>query len=427
MITKGEKIKAGIALTKLKRQTQQCKVIELKVDESHLNRQQREALRMLFVEGKWCWNHLLNQPDIFDFDYRQLEIVQAFDKDKNLVQHPVLHLSAKNRQDILYQMRNAIKALSAVKKKTHKKVGRLKFKAEYNTIELSQYGTTHKVTGKNTVKINGIKRHIKVRGLDQLNPKMEIANAKLCRRASGIFLILTTYQTKNMTGFDNNPKPNGGLDFGISRNLTTSDGATYNVSVPEDKRLRRLQRQMSRRSQKGSKNRYKLRWQIRKCYERLGNQKKDKANKLIHELLTKYNRIYFQDENLAGWHSSRFGRQVQHSCLGTIKRKLKEATGRTWMVDKFFPSTKFCYQCGEMNEIPLEQRVYSCKCGLTEDRDIKAAKTILYIGLQKENHKFVPTERREIKPAENVTSTIHRPTDSKLRSTKQEAPHFNEG
>ncbi len=81
MTTKNEQIKATMAQTKIKRQTQVCKVFEVKIDESHLNKQQREALRMMFVEGKWCWNHLLNQPDVFKFDYKQLETVQAFDKD----------------------------------------------------------------------------------------------------------------------------------------------------------------------------------------------------------------------------------------------------------------------------------------------------------------------------------------------------------
>jgi hypothetical protein len=31
-----------------------------------------------------------------------------------------------------------------------------------------------------------------------------------------------------------------------------------------------------------------------------------------------------QDENLRGWHSGLFGKQVQHSCMGLIKAKLKD-------------------------------------------------------------------------------------------------------
>lgn len=426
MTTKNEQIKATLAETRLKRQTQVCKVFELKIDESRLNKVQREALKMMFIEGKWCWNHLLNQANIFDYDYKLLEKVQARDKNGKPVEHEIKHLTAKNRQNILYQMHSAIRSLGAIKRKTKKRVGRLRFKSEYNTIELSQYGITHKITGKNTVKINGIKKHIKVRGLDQITTSMEIANAKLCKRASGYFIVLTTYQSKSLSGLNNKPKSNVGLDFGISRNIMTSDGKVYNVSIPEDEQLKRLQRQLHRRSQKGSKNRYKLRLKIRKHYEHISNQKKDKANKIIHELLTMYAKVYFQDENLRGWHSGKFGRQVQRSCLGVVKRKLKEQIHRTWMLDRFFPSTQLCYQCLQMNEMPLEKRVYTCKCGLTEDRDLKAAKTILYIGMQKEGNLFVPTERRDIKPAESPVST-NQTSVSKLDSVKQEAPHFSEG
>ena len=37
-------------------------------------------------------------------------------------------------------------------------------------------------------------------------------------------------------------------------------------------------------------------------YEKLNNRKKDKANKLIHYLCTKYSTIYMQDELVGLWH-----------------------------------------------------------------------------------------------------------------------------
>lgn len=42
-----------------------------------------------------------------------------------------------------------------------------------------------------------------------------------------------------------------------------------------------------------------------------------------------------------------------------------------------------CYECGKINKINLNERIYKCSCGLEEDRDIKAAKTIMYVGLNK--------------------------------------------
>ena len=52
MTTKNEQIKATMAQTKIKRQTQVRKVFEVKIDESHLNKDQQDSLKMMFVEGK---------------------------------------------------------------------------------------------------------------------------------------------------------------------------------------------------------------------------------------------------------------------------------------------------------------------------------------------------------------------------------------
>lgn len=63
---KKDKIKATLQETKLRRQLQICKVIELKLDLSHLNKEEKEKLKMYFVEAKWLYNHILNQEDVFN-------------------------------------------------------------------------------------------------------------------------------------------------------------------------------------------------------------------------------------------------------------------------------------------------------------------------------------------------------------------------
>ena len=81
-------------------------------------------------------------------------------------------------------------------------------------------------------------------------------------------------------------KTNGkeiGLDFGIKTNITTSEGEKLDVTVRESDRLKRLQKQMSRRV-KGSNNCYKTVKLIQREYQKLSNRKQDKANKLVHRL-----------------------------------------------------------------------------------------------------------------------------------------------
>ena len=47
------------------------------------------------------------------------------------------------------------------------------------------------------------------------------------------------------------------------------------------------------------------------------------------------------------------------------------------IVDRWFPSSKTCSVCGNIQNMPLKERVYRCQnCGHKEDRDLNAAKNI---------------------------------------------------
>ncbi|RIV16378.1 transposase, partial [Alicyclobacillaceae bacterium I2511] len=72
---------------------------------------------------------------------------------------------------------------------------------------------------------------------------------------------------------------------------------------------------------------------------------------------------------------------------GELVRQLEyKATwyGRTVVkIDKFYPSSKRCYDCGHIvSKMPLHIRKWTCpNCGETHDRDINAAQNILAAGL----------------------------------------------
>ena len=50
-------------------------------------------------------------------------------------------------------------------------------------------------------------------------------------------------------------------------------------------------------------------------------------------------------------------------------------------IDRWFPSSKTCSDCGKQHDMPLHRRVFKCECGLTLDRDVNAAINILGQGL----------------------------------------------
>ena len=55
------KIRASKQATALRHSSMDMKVYELKIVERRLNRQQKEALDLLFLEGKWLYNHILSE------------------------------------------------------------------------------------------------------------------------------------------------------------------------------------------------------------------------------------------------------------------------------------------------------------------------------------------------------------------------------
>ena len=244
------------------------------------------------------------------------------------------------------------------------------------------------------VKIQGISGKILVRTGNQLQNVDELANANLVKKADGYYLKVTCFINKE--NFHEQPK-NGkeiGLDLGIKTSITTSEGEKINVTIGESDRLKKLQKEMFRRV-KGSNNRFKTINRIQREYLKLSNKKQDKANKIVHKLKA-YSTIVIQDEQIANWHKGWFGKQVQHSCLGLIKAKLK-ALPQTIILDKWIPTTKWCPICHRKHDVSLDERTYVCECGYAEDRDVHSAKNMLAIkDLVFKSQNFVPTEHREV-------------------------------
>ena len=145
-----------------------------------------------------------------------------------------------------------------------------------------------------------------VRTGGQLQNIDEFANANLIRKPDGYYLKVTCYISRE--NFKEKPKNRKeiGLDFGIKTNITTSEGEKLDVQVEESDRLKRLQREMSRRVE-GSNNRHKTVKLIQRECQKLSNRKEDKVNKIVGKL-KHYECIVMQDEQICSWHKGLFGK-----------------------------------------------------------------------------------------------------------------------
>ena len=420
------RIRASMSATKARRQTQICRVFELKISVRHNPKETFQKLSQCFKEAKWVINDMLSlskdNPDnsMFDYKYTEHKNVVHYDKDKNPLTDTLTLPSVFHRATVAQKKTDIVSLAKA--KKTGRKVGALKFKSEVNCIPIIT-GYTQILDGCR-ITIPGF-RKLRVHGIDQLHgfEKFEIADAKLIRKASGYYVkisVMLPKERRNPTG------RNAGLDFGIKDSITTSYGDKYKCNVRESDRLKFLSRKLNKRGkkkhEKGSRQYYRCRRQLKREYEHLANRRKDACNKIYHKLVTDYDVIYFQDEQIANWHKGLFGKQVQSSCLGSLKQRLKslQDSGRSFMISKWEPTTKLCPQCGARNVLSLDDRIYKCDCGYEMDRDIHSARLVLMIGsskraecLEQASPERLPLlqENHQIAPAASMTY------DGKTRSS----------
>ena len=185
-----------------------------------------------------------------------------------------------------------------------------------------------------------------------------------------------------------------GVDLGLKDLAICSNGTVYkNINKTyavrkKEKRLKKLQRQVSRKYEQNKKgkeyvktrNIIKLENQIQQVHRRLANIRNNYLHQTTTSIVkTKPYRVVIEDLNVKGMMKNKhlsdairkqgfyeFRRQLEYKC---------KFRGIEFVVaDRFYPSSKTCSQCGEINkELKLKDRVYSCSCGLSIDRDLNAS------------------------------------------------------
>ena len=154
------------------------------------------------------------------------------------------------------------------------------------------------------------------------------------------------------------------------------------------KKLAKEQRKLSR-CVKGSNNRNKQRLKVARFHERIANQRKDFLHKKSRELVNNYDAIVVEDLNMKAMSQClNLGKSIADNAWGIfttlLKYKLENEGKLLIKIDKWFPSSQKCNECGEINkELQLSDREWICKsCGCIIDRDYNAAKNIRDEGLR---------------------------------------------
>lgn len=179
-----------------------------------------------------------------------------------------------------------------------------------------------------------------------------------------------------------------GIDLGLKDLIITSEGETFeNKKYLQNSyyKLRNLHRKFSK-AKTGGSNREKLRIKIAKLNGRIRNQKEHYYHQITNQLLRENQTIYVESlaiRNMVRNHS--LAKSVNDASwgllTGMLEYKAKWYSREVVKIDRWFPSSKTCSNCGIIREdLKLTERIYSCSCGLVMDRDINAAANILQEG-----------------------------------------------
>ena len=185
-----------------------------------------------------------------------------------------------------------------------------------------------------------------------------------------------------------------GIDLGLKEFAVFSNGTVYpNINKGKrvrklEKKLKRQQRQLSRKRENlknggtsCKKNIGKQKEKIQRTYQRLNSIRTDYVNKAVAGTVkTKPSHIVIEDLNVSGMMKNRplskaIAGQKFYEFRSKLAAKCKENGIELRIADRFYPSSKTCHACGNINHgLKLSERVYRCAaCGYEADRDFNAS------------------------------------------------------
>jgi putative transposase len=178
-----------------------------------------------------------------------------------------------------------------------------------------------------------------------------------------------------------------GIDVGIEKLLTTSDGEYLPNLRPYEralKKVRHLHRELSRKKFL-SKNWFKAKRRLARAYEHLANLRRDLYMKVGEYLAMKYDVVVMEDidvEKLVGKSYRKLRMRLYDAAFGELKRIIKyqvEKYGKRFVLVDPANSSRECARCGFIVEdLKLDDRVFVCPvCGWVVDRDFNAALNVL--------------------------------------------------
>ena len=405
-VEKNRRIRESLQTTRERRQAQRPITVLCKLQ--NLSKRKISMLRRAFLEAKWLWNWLVEDPGRLKLELNKVEEVWVRAGERTECRSLEI-LGSQTKQAIGAKAAEAFRSVAALRQNGHR-AGRVGFKRFFSCIPFKQPGKDFEIRG-NRVRLQNL-GWFRVLGTHQIPENAEIAKAELLWKPSGFYIAVTAYIPKDtspprrdrkgrirLPRAERFGKPTA-VDLGVHDQVALPNGLKVRWEVPESPRLKRLQRRLARKK-KGSRNRQRTLQLLRREHERVTNRRRECINRMFG-FLRLYEAVTFHDDHIAAWQRV-FGGRIQHSSPGALRRRMR-AILPTLEVGCREPTTKTCAECGSVQEMALGERIFRCReCGWETDRDTNAALNILRIGLGLRNGHTdgaVPPDWRELTPPE---------------------------
>ena len=351
------------------------------------NNEQKNLIDKHIVGARYVYNYFLNyakENNIYDIDVWKKELQTLISKDdKN-------ELSCCDYYLLVYQL-YCLKTtfdnyFKGIIEEPH-------FKNKSAII------SAFKIQSKNQiVKVENNKLYIELLGYIKAKFSKDISNNKIYsvvvkRSSNDIYEASILYEA--FVPFLKKTYRKVGIDLGVRKFITTSDKEFTipmdNLNMIEEK-IKTLQKLLSKK-EKESNNWFRLKDKINKLYLHRSNYIKDTLNKATTQLVRQYDVIFMENlsihELVKQQEKKYVRRKIMEASLNTIREmltyKCKMYGKKLLFIDRFFPSSKICSECGFRHD-PKDAEIFICPvCGLIIDRDYNAAKNIYKYGMSKNN------------------------------------------
>lgn len=324
-------------------------------------------------------------------------------------------INSKAAQQTVNRIYRAIQGLSELSKKGEK-VGRLRFRNSFTSIEYNQSGFS---VEKEYVYLHGI-------GDIPINKhretSSEIKGVTIKRSQTGKWSMIVLCEVEDIPEIpikdikDNNVV---GIDVNVKNLFADTEGrkleSLYEFLKPELKRVQKEQRNLSRK-QEGSNNWLKQKQRLAKAYEDLTNKRDDILHKLSNWYVKKYDLIALEDVDSKELSENNFGlgkyirSQAWSRLAEFIEYKASQVGVRVEQVNPEYTSQDCSNPaCDNREKKSLDEREHSCdECGFEADRDVNAAWNVLFKSIgtleNKSDTNSVGQGLSELTPVETETA-----------------------